>query len=130
MGWPNLDSAIFAFRQACCRHGTFLLDADQQVPAYVDEVFFRFRFYYQDRGAEEVRRLYHVEWANNGCDSGASGPNPHACTHIEFDVPQSSANNAPVQLEGGGGNARASSCRATHLVRACSCCVRVRAVML
>ena len=33
---------------ACCHNGGFLLDAEQEVPAFVDEVFFRFRFYYED----------------------------------------------------------------------------------
>lgn len=33
---------------ACCRDGTFLLDADQEIPEPVDEVYFKWRFYFED----------------------------------------------------------------------------------
>jgi hypothetical protein len=132
---PTCQVSTYVGGLACCRHGTFLLDADQEIPDHVDNVFFRFRFYYEDlvvndtatasptthrndsssssgggssndnnnnnnnnnnkavvvkskttTTATPTRAIYHVEWAGNGCDSGISGPSPHGCTHIEFDV--------------------------------------------
>ena len=82
---PTCQVSTYVGGLACCRHGTKLLDADQQIPSHVDSVFFRFRFYYLE-SSENVKPIYHVEWAGNGCDSGASGPNAHHCTHIEFDI--------------------------------------------
>jgi hypothetical protein len=39
----------------------FLLGADQEIPALVDEVFFRWRFYYEDY-TPALADTYHVEW--------------------------------------------------------------------
>jgi len=63
-----------------------LLDADQTPPPFVDEVYFKFRFYYDDYDPDFHQVLHHVEWSLNGCDSGAGGPNPMACRHIDFDI--------------------------------------------
>ena len=42
-----------------------LLDADQVPPAFTDEVFFRFRFYFEDyAGPSKHQHLEHVEWAS------------------------------------------------------------------
>ena len=82
---PTCQVSTYVGGLACCRHGAYLLDADQEIPPHVDSVFFRFRFYYQE-STVNVKPIYHVEWAGNGCDSGASGPNAHHCTHIEFDI--------------------------------------------
>jgi hypothetical protein len=82
---PTCQVSTYVGGLACCRHGTFLLDADQEIPEYVDSVFFRFRFYYEDL-QPTTRAIYHVEWAGNGCDSGISTWTPSGCSHIEFDV--------------------------------------------
>merc|ERR1719215_2167954 len=73
---------------ACCRDGTILLDADQEVPPYVDEVFFKWRFYLTDYEPKSQKQAFHIEWALNGCDSGGPQGIPTACSHIEYDVPQ------------------------------------------
>lgn len=86
---PTCTVSTYVGGLACCRHGTILLDAEQEPtrPKHIDSVFFRFRFYYQRNiTIEDVKPVYHVEWAGNGCDSGLTGTNSHHCTHIEFDV--------------------------------------------
>jgi len=45
---PTCQVSTYVGGLACCRHGTFLLDAEQAVPEYVDRTFFRFRFYYEE----------------------------------------------------------------------------------
>ena len=39
----------------------FLLDADPPIPPLEDEVFFRWRFYYEDY-TPSLQDTYHVEW--------------------------------------------------------------------
>ena len=72
---------------SCCGDGVYLLDADQNVPDYVDEIFFRFRIYHEVF-TEQHAALGHVEGSGNGCDSGWIGATPsnHSCKHIEFDI--------------------------------------------
>ncbi len=86
---PTCQVSSYVGGLACCRHGTILLDAAQEStrPKHVDSVFFKFRFYYENvTTTQDVKPVYHVEWAGNGCDSGLTGTNSHHCTHIEFDV--------------------------------------------
>jgi hypothetical protein len=83
---PTCQVSSYVGGLACCIHGQFLLDADQTPPPFVDEVFFRFRFYYEAYDLTKHHEMNHVEWAQNGCDSGSGGPNSMACSHIEFDV--------------------------------------------
>ena len=93
---PTCQVSSYVGGLACCRHGTILLDTDQEDtrPKHVDSVFFRFRFYYENiTVAKKVKPIYHVEWAANGCDSGLSGTSTHHCTHIEFDITTSSNSN-------------------------------------
>ena len=45
----------------CCRHGTIILDADQEVPPYVDEVFFKWRFYHRAWRAADTQ-LVSLVW--------------------------------------------------------------------
>merc|ERR1712188_296808 len=82
------NASTYAGGLACCGDGGFLLDADQIVPEFVDEVFYRFRFYYDEYDNEKHQDINHVEWAGNGCDSGCGGKCPNNCRHIEFDVVQ------------------------------------------
>ena len=60
----------------------FLLDADQPIPPLVDEVYFRWRFYYEDeRGVRTPpKETYHVEWQFG---------------HIEYSVPKAAAGTPP-----------------------------------
>ena len=83
---PTCWAKTYVGGLSCCHDGDFLLDADQIPPDFVDEVFFRFRFYFEDYMAAKHQHLEHVEWASNGCDSGCGGDCPNRCGHIEFDV--------------------------------------------
>lgn len=60
----------------------FLLDADQPIPPLVDEVYFRWRFYYEDeRGVRTPpKETYHVEWQFG---------------HIEYSVPRAAEGTPP-----------------------------------
>lgn len=83
---PTCKASTYVGGLSCCPNGGFLLDADQTPPAFVDEVFFRFRFYYEDHDPSKHQDISHVEWAGNGCDSGCGGKCPNNCRHIEWDV--------------------------------------------
>ena len=86
---PTCEVSTYVGGLSCCADGAFLLDADQEPPAFEDRVFFRFRFYYDDWDDDKYADIEHVEWAANGCDSGCSGGGcANACGHIEFDVVQ------------------------------------------
>merc|ERR1711871_1258 len=84
---PTCDASTYVGGLACCSNGGYLLDADQEPPAFVDEVFYRFRFYFEEYDADNHQHLEHLEWAGNGCDSGC-GKCPNRCGHIEWDVVQ------------------------------------------
>jgi len=88
MGNPTCEVSTYVGGLSCCGNGVFLLDADQDVPPFVDAQYFKFRFYYTKYDPTQQELLYHVEWSQNGCNSGSSGPTPYGCSHIEFDVPQ------------------------------------------
>lgn len=81
----------------CCQDGYLLLDADQEVPPEVDEVHFRWRFYFQDFDPKRHIPSIHLEWALNGCDSGGPRGNPSSCGRIEYDVPQAPPGTPPEQ---------------------------------
>jgi len=83
---PTCQVSSYVGGLACCVNQQLLLDADQTPPPFVDEVFFKFRFYFVDYNPAVHQLIHHVEWSQNGCDSGAGGPNPMGCRHIEFDV--------------------------------------------
>jgi hypothetical protein len=83
---PTCQVSSYAGGLACCVNHQFLLDADQEPPDFVDEIYFKFRFYFEDYNPAVHQVIHHVEWSQNGCNSGAGGPNPMACSHIEFDV--------------------------------------------
>jgi len=85
---PTCQVSSYVGGLACCLNHMYLLDADQTPPDFIDEVFFKFRFYFEDYDPTAHQVIRHVEWSQNGCDSGAGGPNPHGCRHIEFDVVQ------------------------------------------
>merc|ERR1719502_1885745 len=82
--WPS----TYVGGLACCPDKGFLLDKAQTVPPFVDEVFFRFRFYFEEFQPGKHAPINHVEWAGNGCDSGCGGKCPNGCRHIEWDVVQ------------------------------------------
>merc|ERR1712232_1483345 len=83
---PTCLASTYVGGLNCCPNGGFLLDKNQEIPAFVDPVFFRFRFYYEDYNQTAHQDINHVEWASNGCDSGCGGKCPNNCGHIEFDV--------------------------------------------
>eukprot|EP00931_Biecheleriopsis_adriatica_P117231 TRINITY_DN9276_c0_g1_i1.p1 TRINITY_DN9276_c0_g1~~TRINITY_DN9276_c0_g1_i1.p1 ORF type:complete len:531 (-),score=73.17 TRINITY_DN9276_c0_g1_i1:23-1615(-) len=91
---PTCEVATYMGGIECCQNGTLLLDADQDVPPEEDEVFFKWRFYFQDYNPAQKSTI-HVEWALNGCDSGGPSGNPMNCRHIEYDVPQAPPGTAP-----------------------------------
>jgi len=82
---PTCQFSSYVGGLACCLNGQFLLDADQTPPAFVDEIFFKFRFYFEDYDSTKHQIIRHVEWSQNGCDSGG-WPNPYGCRHIEYDI--------------------------------------------
>jgi hypothetical protein len=82
---PTCEVSSYVGGLACCFDKQFLLDEDQTPPPFVDEIYFKFRFYFEDYNPALQQEIYHVEWSNNGCDSGG-WPNPMACEHIEYDV--------------------------------------------
>lgn len=92
---PTCEVSTYAGGMACCTHGTVLLDADQEVPPGVDEVFFKWRFYFEDYDPAIHRPVVHLEWSVNGCDSGGPQGNPMGCGHIEYDVPRAPSSVAP-----------------------------------
>jgi len=83
---PTCQVDTYVGGLACCLNKKFLLDEDQTIPPFVDEIYFKFRFYFEDHNPAVHQDIYHVEWSNNGCDSGAGGPNPLGCAHIEYDI--------------------------------------------
>jgi len=85
---PTCKAESYVGGLSCCGDGMFLLDKAQNPPDFTDEVFFRFRFYYEDYDGAKHQDINHVEWAVNGCDSGCGGRCPNGCSHIEFDVVQ------------------------------------------
>jgi len=99
---PTCAAATYTGGLACCVNNMTLLDADQSppLPDFEDDVFFRFRFYFEDYAPSRHQLLEHVEWASNGCDSGCGGDCPNRCNHIEFDVVEGagSALGADVQV--------------------------------
>jgi len=94
---PTCDIATYVGGMECCKDGMALLDAEQDIPPHVDEVYFRWRFYHERFDAAKHTSLIHLEWAVNGCDSGGPSGNPHNCAHIEFDVPKAPAGTPPQQ---------------------------------
>jgi hypothetical protein len=92
---PTCEVSSYVGGLACCFDKQYLLDADQTPPPFVDEVYFKFRFYFEDHNPALHQELYHVEWSQNGCDSGAGGPNEHGCRHIEYDVVKGVSNGGP-----------------------------------
>jgi len=97
---PTCQVSTYVGGLSCCVDGQVLLDADQNTPDFVDEVYFKFRFYYEPYDPTVHQLINHVEWAINGCNSGCGGPTPMGCHHIEFDVVkgQGSALGPDVQI--------------------------------
>jgi len=83
---PTCQVSSYVGGLSCCFNGGILLDADQTPPPFVDEVFFKFRIYFEEYDFTKHQIIRHVEWSQNGCDSGAGGPNPMGCWHIEYDI--------------------------------------------
>eukprot|EP01065_Artemidia_motanka_P015646 TRINITY_DN19389_c0_g1_i1.p1 TRINITY_DN19389_c0_g1~~TRINITY_DN19389_c0_g1_i1.p1 ORF type:complete len:751 (+),score=147.28 TRINITY_DN19389_c0_g1_i1:315-2255(+) len=95
---PTCDVSTYVGGMECCRDGAILLDSDQAVPEHVDEVHFKWRFYYADYDAATMgrtARIFHLEWALNGCNSGGPRGIPTACRHIEYDATQAPAGTPP-----------------------------------
>jgi len=92
---PTCEVSTYMGGIECCQDGTFLLDADQEIPPEEDEVYFKWRFYFQDYRPAVHKATIHLEWALNGCDSGGPGGNPRNCRHIEYDVPQAPSGTSP-----------------------------------
>lgn len=89
---PTCDVSTYVGGMACCRDGNFLLDADQEIPDYVDEVRYKWRFYFEDWDPKRHTQVVHLEWALNGCDSGGGHM---GCRHIEYDVPRAPPGTPP-----------------------------------
>ncbi|CAE8678345.1 unnamed protein product [Polarella glacialis] len=92
---PTCEVDTYMGGISCCQDGTILLDAEQEVPEAVDEVYFKWRFYYEDYQPPQHISTIHLEWALNGCDSGGPQSNPMNCRHIEYDVPRAPLGTEP-----------------------------------
>lgn len=79
---PTCDVSTYVGGLACCKN-TFLLDADQQVPAPVDTVYFKWRFYFLDFDERVQLPTIHLEWQLG---------------HIEYDIPQAPAGTPPEAM--------------------------------
>jgi hypothetical protein len=77
---PTCDINQYAGGMSCCRGNQILLDADQDVPPLVSEIWYRWRFYYADHTPATQRQTYHIEWQFG---------------HIEYDVPKAPAGTPP-----------------------------------
>jgi len=60
----------------CCGGGSFLLDADQEVPAPTDTWYLKYRFYFEEHAQQA--NLYRAWWSTEAVNN-------------EYDVPQSTA---------------------------------------
>lgn len=89
---PVCDISTYAGGQACCADGTFLLDKDQDIPTFVDEVYFKWRFYFTEYDPEVHKNTFQLQWTVNGCGSGPITP-----CNIEFTVPQAPPNTPPEE---------------------------------
>ena len=56
------DINLYEGGMACCRGGVFLLDKDQDVPPLVDEIYYKWRFYYEVYDPAAHLQTYHLEW--------------------------------------------------------------------
>jgi rubredoxin len=115
---PTCKASWYVGGLTCCPDKGLLLDQDQTPPAFVDETFFRFRFYYEDYHPARQQAIDHLEWAANGCDSGCGGKCPNNCRHIEFDVVEGAGSAAGPDVQTfqstfKAGDMLASSCTAT-----------------
>jgi len=79
---PTCDLNLYRGGIYCCHDGVFLLDADQEIPEPVDEVYFKWRFYFDEFNPKEQTILIHLEWQFG---------------HIEYDVPQAPPGTPPSQ---------------------------------
>lgn len=89
---PSCDVSTYVGGLACCRNGNFLLDEDQEIPDYVDTVYYKWRFYFEDWDPTKHVQAVHLEWALNGCDSGGGHM---GCHTIEYDIPQAPPGTPP-----------------------------------
>jgi hypothetical protein len=77
---PTCDLNLYSGGMSCCRGNQILLDADQDVPALVDEVWYRWRFYFEEYAPERHKQTFHIEWQFG---------------HIEYDVPKAPEGTPP-----------------------------------
>lgn len=83
---PSCDVRTYVGGMQCCGHKTILLDADQEPPPFVDEVFFKWRFYYREfRPATDTAVLNLVWYISAAADS------------IEYDAPAAPAGTPPEE---------------------------------
>eukprot|EP01047_Picozoa_sp_COSAG01_P001690 COSAG01_NODE_40_length_32708_cov_25.641234_5_plen_866_part_00 len=73
---PSCDVRTYVGGMQCCRHQTILLDADQEPPPYVDEVFFKWRFYVREFRPATDRAIIDLTWYISAADHS-----------IEYDAP-------------------------------------------
>mmetsp|Transcript_8887 Transcript_8887/g.20380 ORF Transcript_8887/g.20380 Transcript_8887/m.20380 type:complete len:740 (+) Transcript_8887:10-2229(+) len=78
---PTCDINQYRGGIACCHDGAILLDADQEVPAEEDTVYFKWRFYFTEYNPAVHTPLIHLEWQWG---------------HIEYDVPAAPAGTPPA----------------------------------
>jgi len=83
---PTCDLNRYDGGMACCggldpnSTKRFLLEAEQPIPPLIDEVYFRWRFYYEEASAEDLLETHHIEWQFG---------------HIEYSVPKAPEGTSP-----------------------------------
>lgn len=82
---PSCDVRTYVGGMQCCRHGTILLDADQEVPPHEDEVFFKWRFYHRPWKATDTQ-VHPFVWYIS-----------HARASIEYDATAAAPGTPPEE---------------------------------
>jgi len=79
---PTCDINQYDGGLQCCGDNFYLLDADQEIPALFDHVYFKTRWYYEEYVPATMKPTYHLEWQFG---------------HIEYSVPKAPAGTPPQQ---------------------------------
>ena len=83
---PSCDVRTYVGGMQCCGHEVFLLDADQEIPPHMDEVFFKWRFYVREYQPSTDKPIVDLTWYLNS-----------ASNSIEYDAPAAPAGTPPEE---------------------------------
>ena len=96
---PTCFPELYVGGLACCRNEDLLLDKDQVIPSRVDEVFYKWRFYYEDFDALKHTPTLHLEWQFGHIECTPPPPQPAAAAAnapaLRYDVPKAAPGTPP-----------------------------------